>query len=503
MKRTAALRARIDGLLAERSTVLDAAQVIADATPDQDITAEDQATIDAALTRADEIDNEVKPLAAELAQLERITAPRDVAMTAQRQNGRTAPGVIVRDNPFDVQDVSRLEHMEARDRAMRVLDARLDEGEHGPAVEPARAEAIERLMANTDRLKSGHVNRDGRVVAQRVLLTEDPAYQAAFVKAMHGDPVFTGDEARAVNAFRNAAAIGTDSAGGFGVPVLIDPTIWLTGQGHPMDIMELADQETITTDEWKGVTSAGVTFTGRAEGATTADNAPTLAQPVITTRRADAYIPYSVEVGMDYPGFAEQMGALLNSAWDEYRVAKLTAGTNASNEPDGIVSQLAADTNVYITTTTASLFGAVDINRIWSALPIKWRRANARTAWMSHTETEGLAQAALSNLGDGSSFRYDQAGIFQLKGAPYAENDYFSAPSSLTFTTSIANLAVVGDWRNFKVVTRVGMNVELVPHLFDVTNNRPTLQRAWLAWARLGSGVISTAGFRLLRNKTS
>jgi predicted phage gp36 major capsid-like protein len=42
------------------------------------------------------------------------------------------------------------------------------------------------------------------------------------------------------------------------------------------------------------------------------------------------------------------------------------------------------------------------------------------------------------------------------------------------------------------------MTVELVPHLFGVTSNRPTGQRGWFAWARIGGGASNTAGFRLL-----
>ena len=42
---------------------------------------------------------------------------------------------------------------------------------------------------------------------------------------------------------------------------------------------------------------------------------------------------------------------------------------------------------------------------------------------------------------------------------------------------------------------------ELVPHLFDVTNNRPTGQRGWFAWARVGADSIVDNAFRLLQNQ--
>ena len=67
-------------------------------------------------------------------------------------------------------------------------------------------------------------------------------------------------------------------------------------------------------------------------------------------------------------------------------------------------------------------------------------------------------------------------------------------------TTGASNLLVVGDFRNFVIADRAGMTVELVPHLFDVTNNRPTGQRGWFAWARFGSNSVNDLGFRLLQN---
>ncbi|GAA3665163.1 hypothetical protein GCM10022224_031880 [Nonomuraea antimicrobica] len=56
---------------------------------------------------------------------------------------------------------------------------------------------------------------------------------------------------------------------------------------------------------------------------------------------------------------------------------------------------------------------------------------------------------------------------------------------------------ILGDFKNYLVAQRAGMSVELVPHVFGNTNNRPIGQRAWYAWARVGADVINTAGFRV------
>jgi predicted phage gp36 major capsid-like protein len=59
---------------------------------------------------------------------------------------------------------------------------------------------------------------------------------------------------------------------------------------------------------------------------------------------------------------------------------------------------------------------------------------------------------------------------------------------------------VVGDFSNFVIAQRAGMTVELVPHLFGVTNGRPLGARGWFAYARHGFDSVNDAAFRLLQN---
>lgn len=258
--------------------------------------------------------------------------------------------------------------------------------------------------------------------------------------------------------------------------------------------------ETITTDKWKGVSSAGVTWQFRQEAANASDNSPTLAQPEVVAHRADGYIPYSFEVEQDYPGFASEMSRLLTEGFSELLVQKFTVGTG-SNEPRGIITALDANATVEIATGTAGTLSAGDINNLWSALPIRYR---SRAAWMASTDVEGVVQQLGSN-NNPSGFTVDLSaeGVTRLKGRPLYQNDYMD--SMPTGTTS-ANLMVVGDWSNYLIAMRAGMSIELIPHVFDASgggNVVPTGQRAWYAWARVGADSINDSGFRLLQNKTS
>jgi HK97 family phage major capsid protein len=62
-------------------------------------------------------------------------------------------------------------------------------------------------------------------------------------------------------------------------------------------------------------------------------------------------------------------------------------------------------------------------------------------------------------------------------------------------------IAVVGDFsRAFKIVDRVGMNIELIPHLFGAAQgNLPTGQRGLFAYWRVGAKVLDANAFRVLK----
>src|SRR5438093_13757392 len=88
---------------------------------------------------------------------------------------------------------------------------------------------------------------------------------------------------------------------------------------------------------------------------------------------ARGFIPYSIEVGMDYANFANEMAALLASGYDELLVDKFTRGSGTL-EPMGIITALDADTNSEVRLTTAGAFGETDLYKVWKQLPQRFRR---------------------------------------------------------------------------------------------------------------------------------
>ena len=434
----------------------------------EDITPEDDARLDATLV---EFEARKADLEAAEARAARIAAAKSVV--TERAAGFDAPQVIKPAAEVNVRSASR---SEIRDAALRISDkAGLSAGQE---------RHLERLLNTRNEVT------DGGEIAKRLVLTESDAYRSAFMKGVtQASPAYTAEEAAALNEYR--AASSTDANGGFGVPVLIDPSIILTSGAADAPILSLARVVTITTDNWKGVSSAGVSWSYDAELTEVSDDAPTLAQPSIDVYSARGFIPYSIEIGQDYPGFAEEMRRLLDQGYVDLVAKQSMTGTT----PVGIFTAIDATAASEVSVTTDGALGAVDILKVWSALPERYR---SRATWVMHTSVENEIRKFAADS-DGAYYTVNLAngGVGTLMGRPIVVSDY--APA-FTGTTGAANILVVGDFSNFVIAQRAGMTVELVPHLFGVTNGRPLGARGWFAYARHGFDSVNDAAFRLLQN---
>ena len=454
-------------------------------------------------TRWDELDTEHADVSRQIAEAEEaercaqeeIARRRDRVASFSARSGATehgdgavrgVPQIMQRVEPFDGRAVRSLTRMEARDRALKLVEGK-DNTRH---LNDDQLAKVDRVL----RTQTGDL--DGSKVSRLMLLTENDDYRSAFVKMVtQPNPVLTTDEARAMNdaAEFRAMSGGTDASGGFGVPILIDPAIILTAQGSLNPFRRLARTETITTDEWRGVSSAGVTWSYDPEASEVSDDSPTLAQPVVHVHEARGWIPFSIRVGQDYPGFASEMSDLLMSGYDELQAQSFATGSG-SGQPFGILTALDANAAVEVAVTTDGTFTGTDINKVWGALPDRYK---ANATWVMNYDVANEV-ASFANANNWSFFTVDLTGqIEQIRNRPVAFSSYFP---DFTGTTGASNILVVGDFRNYLIVDRVGMSVELVPHVFGTTNNRPTGERGWFAYARHGADSINDLGFRLLQN---
>lgn len=447
--------------------------------PDEEITDEERAEFDAAVETYEADETELRNAEQRAALVEKVKAGKVAE----------APGVspqFMRQVEVDeTADVRRLLPGEARDQALKVLE-RKDTTRHLQVVQGDHLDAL---------LCTRNANTDGTLIARRLLATESDAYRRAFMKLVtRSNPVLSADESDAVLRFEELRTYMslTDANGGYGVPVLIDPTIILTSQGSSNAVQRLARTVTITTDEWKGVSSAGVTWSFDAEATAVSDDSPTLAQPNVVVHKAQGFIAYSIEVGMDYPGFASEMSRLLAEGYNELKASAFVTGSG-TNQPYGIVTALTSVAASEVTVDTDGQLNAADLYDLWDALPERFR---GNATWLSSTDVMNAVRQ-LGTTDPNFTVNLTAAGIPQLFGREYAVTEYMA---DFTGTTGAADLLIVGDFSHYLIAQRAGMNVELVPHVFDVTANRPTGERAWYAWARVGADSIVDNAFRMLVN---
>lgn len=406
-----------------------------------------------------------------------------------------APDFMRQVEAFDGRDVASLNRQEARSKALKAL-------EQDDSVSDAGKAHVEKLLRS--QLTAEDPNTDGDYLARRALITSHPTYLSAFREAIgSARPLFTNEETHALRALdeleKRAMGEVTPSAGGYGVPFALDPTIMVSSSQEDADLadfLRVSNVKVVTTNEWRGVSSDGTTWAFQTESAEVSDNSPTLAQPTARVHTARGFIPFSLEVEQDYAGFIEEISALMATAYNDIVAEKLTLGTG-TGEPNGILTVLSANTSVRVTVTTGGTIGGADVYKVWSEVPKRFRR---RSTWMSAV----TVQNRIRQLGDSlnsHSFTVNLVSetIERMFNKPYLINDEFT---DLVSATGTQGQLVVGDFSNFVIASRAGMRIERVDHLFGTTSGRPTGQRGLFTWARVGSTVAVPNAFRLLVNKT-
>lgn len=364
--------------------------------------------------------------------------------------------------------------------------------EDGDVVTRARY-AIEQAPRHMDEVARAHVERlvndDSRqapLIARHLLLTGSARYHEEFQEFMRNG--HAGELMRASMSL-------TDANGGYLVPFTLDPTIILTNAGIQDPIRQIASNVQIATDNWNGVTSAGVTAEWLAEAGEAADASPTFGAVQITPKKAAAWVQGSYEVLAD-SGFASSLGRLLADAKARLEGAAFATGNTGATVPRGIVAAVAAVTAQIVASATTNALVVGDVYNVAAALR---PRDAAQASWIANKAIQ-LKIRQFDTAG-GSAFwaSLGMATPPQLLGQPIYEA---SAMQSAVTTGGLVLLA--GNFQEYKIVDRIGMSVQYQPMVMGITNHRPTGQAGWFAYWRVGADVTDVAAFKLLQlNQTA
>jgi HK97 family phage major capsid protein len=431
------------------------------------------------------LNGNVERLDGELADLREQVA----ADSAARARVLAAYGNPANEERGDGSGMTEERHAHKRDAspsvtaALRVIERNAD------AFATGSGDVIERLVRTEDARGIG---------ARYLTATGSEAYAEAFGKLLldptHGHLRLTAEEVdavRAVSAIQAERAMneGTPGDGGFAIPAFLDPTVIAAGAGAQSPIRALATVTTVSSSVWKGVSSTGVVASYDAESAEVSDDTPALLQPTVYVETARGFIPFSIEVGMDWPGLQAELAAMLADSKDVLEAEKFLDGAgHASQEPSGILTGITS-----IDTAGSGAFALADCYSLVQAVPSRFQ-PNATVLG-----APAVFDSAYRFVGGGSA----EPAILPTREGPFLgrRKAEWSTMSVLT-TTAGAKILIAGDVKaGFRIVDRIGMSIELVPHLFATANNRPSGQRGVFAFWRNGSGLVIPAALTQLSVK--
>lgn len=362
------------------------------------------------------------------------------------------------------------------------------------------ATAIEQMPGANDKIRSAATDilerwddKDANI-SKLVLAASSPDYVRAFSKlALDKGHLLSTEEKQAVDQVRAMSL--TQSAGGYLVPFQMDPTVILTANGSQNDIRQIARKVVATGTRWNGVTSGAVSWSWDAEASQVSDDATTFASPGVDIFKAQGFVPISIEALEDEANVGATVATLLAEGRDILEAAAFIVGTG-TGQPKGIVTALTG-TGSIVTSATADTLAVGDLFAVQGSLPARYRR---QSAWLANNlfynrarqfDTAG-GSALWAQLGDGRPA--------DLIGRPIYEAEDMDGVINATLENY---MAIHGDFNNFVIADRIGMTVEFIPHLFQQTTagtgfGRPTGQRGWFAYYRVGSDVVNPAAFRML-----
>jgi HK97 family phage major capsid protein len=277
--------------------------------------------------------------------------------------------------------------------------------------------------------------------------------------------------------------------------MILVPSIIHTSSGAINPLRSLARIIPVTSNQWKGVSADAPTASYDPEASEVSDDSPVLAQPVINVAMGRAFVPFSIELSMDWAGgvIKDELSSLLQQSRDILDATKFLLGSG-TNEPVGLLTigtAGALTTTQRVQTTTSATYAVGDVYKLKQA--IFATVFGPTSTWvMSPTLLDTTYRFVPQASATEPLLMPDGRGG-DILGIPKAE-----MTTIVSTTTTASKIAVLGDWSGLAICDRIGTTVELIPHLFGATNRLPTGQRGMFMYWRSGTGVIAPNKLRYL-----
>ncbi len=313
-----------------------------------------------------------------------------------------------------------------------------------------------------------------------------PEYLSAFAALMADESraalELAPEERAALREARDAQrtltfALGGDPGGlstGWPLPMTVDPTLSITGDGSANPLRRFATVRTVATKTLTVTSAAQVAAGYGAEGSDVAEVAPDMTPTKITAERGAAFVRLTYELLSDFAGATGEIARLFSDARDNLEAAKFAVGTG-SDEPAGIITGL--------TPFDAAPAAVADLLAVQADLGARYQ-ANAR--WLAPLAVLNAIGQYVAAADASNAPIIDGAGNLLRK--PQHEVSFMTAGD-----------LIYGDIRaGFTILDRIGMSVEPTGATFNIATGVPDGNRGFLCIWRSGSGVTDTDALRLL-----
>jgi len=372
-----------------------------------------------------------------------------------------------------------------KDQALRAIER------HAEFSSTEASERVENVVRRRD---------PNGIIARYLTAVGNEDYATAFAK-MLGDPQMAHLKfsAREVEAVRTVTAVEAERAfttttTGVPVPYQLDPTLIYAGTGALNPFRQICRVETVTEGTWKGVNTQDVTLAYSAEAVESADSSPTLAQPSITTQRVIGFIPFSIELSQDWGAVVPELTAALSDGKDVLDASAFLTGTG-TNQPGGVLNiggTGGLTTTQRIQTTTTAVYAVGDPYLLKAGLPARFINNSTYVA------APGIWDTTYRFVGGNSTEPLQMP----TRGGDMLGRPKVELSTMVTTTSTASRIMMLGDFKTgYLIADRLGMQVELIPHLVGATNRFPTGQRGLVAIWRTGGGVVAANALRYLEVK--
>ncbi|MCB1471264.1 MAG: phage major capsid protein, partial [Rhizobiaceae bacterium] len=234
---------------------------------------------------------------------------------------------------------------------------------------------------------------------------------------------------------------------------------------------------------------SNVTTAWTAEGVAFTDGSPTTGGVQVDAAKLTAYVTGSFEIFQDSSLLA-QLPGLIGESIDYAESAAFISGSG-SGAPTGVITAVSGTAGSLVTVTTRGAFTSASIADTIALVNALAVRYEDTSTWVLNKAIYRTIEQQM--VGTGAVKAIEMTNGRELFDMPVVR-----ASSMLSATTSGNHIAVLGDFKQYIVYDRLGVNVEFIQNVVD-GDGLPVGKRGLVAYKRVGGDTTDVNAFRLLK----